>query len=61
MIQGDSGVKVNILGRDIICYCENKKSSYEHVSDTGYPDAADWIYKYKSIVNGNREREINSC
>jgi hypothetical protein len=32
-IQGDSGGKANILGDDIIGHCE-KKSSYEHVSNS---------------------------
>jgi hypothetical protein len=32
-IQGDSGGKVNILGRDSICPCE-KNNLYEHVSNS---------------------------
>ena len=27
----------------------------------GYRDRAVWIYKYKSIVNDNKEREITYC
>jgi hypothetical protein len=27
----------------------------------GYVDGVDWIYKYKSIMHVNKERQINFC
>jgi hypothetical protein len=44
-IQGDSGENVHILGIYIIAY----------------RDIAVWSYKYKSIVNDNKERDFTNC
>jgi hypothetical protein len=57
-IQGDSGGKVTILGGDSIGHCEKKVHMNMCLLLNGYRDRAVWIYKYKSIVNGDKEREI---
>jgi hypothetical protein len=61
--QADSGGKVNIFEDYSISHCE-KKSSYEHVSNS------EWLphiilgekkKKKKTSVTGNKEREITYC
>ena len=57
-IQGDPGGKFNNLGNDIISFYQKKivhKNTCLIVSS--YWDRAVWIYKYISIVNGNKERK----
>ena len=56
----DSKRKIYILGDQRVGNCE-KTSSYEHVFNSNYWDTAVWIYKYKSVVNDQTEREITYC
>jgi hypothetical protein len=57
-IRDDSGGKVNILGGDSDGHCEKKKFTWTCLILNGYRDRGVQNYKYKSIVYGNKEREI---
>jgi len=61
-IQGDPGGKFNILGNDSISYYQ-KKTVHKNMclNVNSYGDKAVWIYKYLSIVNGNKERKSTYC
>ena len=59
-IQGDSGGKVSIWGGDYIGHSE-KICTNIYAILTGYRDRAVWMYKYNSIMNINKEREITYC
>ena len=58
VIQGDSGWKVNILGGDVIGYCEKKTHMNMCLTLNCHRHRTVWIYKYNSVVDDNREREI---
>ena len=49
---------MNILGGDSISHCEKKNFIRTCLILNGYSDRAVWISKYKSIVSGNKEREM---
>jgi hypothetical protein len=54
---GDLGGKVYILGGDSIGHCDKKKVYMNLCLIVNcYWDKAVWIYKYKSIVNDDKER-----
>jgi len=55
---GGSGLKVNIFGDDNIGHCEKKAHMNTCVMLNSYRYRAVRIYKYKSLVSGNIEREI---
>jgi hypothetical protein len=56
--QCDSGRNVSALGGGSIGHCE-KKNSYEHVHNSElYRDRTVYIYKYKNIMNANKDIEI---
>jgi hypothetical protein len=54
-IQGYSGRKVIILGGNSIGHCEKKRYMNMRLIMNAYRCRAFGIYKYKSIVNGNKE------
>jgi hypothetical protein len=54
-IQGDSRDKGNTLGGDSICHCEKKVHIKMCLILNGYRDRAVGMYKYNSIVSGNKE------
>jgi hypothetical protein len=56
MIQEERSV---FWGDDIVAHCENEDCMNMCPILNGYGDRFVWIYKYKSIVNGNKEREIS--
>jgi hypothetical protein len=53
---------MNIFGGDIISQCE-KENVHMNVCLIlkGYRRISVWMYKYKGIVNGNKERQITYC
>jgi hypothetical protein len=61
IIQDDSGGNINNWGGDRIGHCEKKNYMNVCLILISYQDRAVSIYKYKSIVNGNKEREITFC
>jgi len=48
------------LGDDRVGHCE-KTSSCERASNSSYRYTAVGIYKYKSVVNDDTERETTYC
>jgi hypothetical protein len=61
IIEGDWEEKGSILGGNIIGQCEKKFKRTCVLILNSYRDRAVWIYKYKSIVTGNKERKITCC
>ena len=57
-IQGNSWGKVDIFGGDSISHCEKKNHINMCLIVKGNRHRGVWLYRYKSIVNVNREREI---
>jgi hypothetical protein len=55
-MQGDTGGQVNILGA--YSYCEKKQFTRTRLNSEWLLREAVWIYKHKSSVYGNKEREI---
>ena len=61
IIQDNSGEKFNTVECDTIGHCEKKVHMSMCQILNGYRDRAVWIYTFKSIANGNKEREITYC
>jgi hypothetical protein len=57
-VQGDSGGKVNFLGGKIVRHRERNVCMNMCLILNGYWDRDVWIYKYRSIVNGNKEKVL---
>ena len=57
-IQGDSGGKVNFGGVISVGLHEKKVCMNMCLIQNGYRDRAVWIFKYKSIMNDNKEKVL---
>jgi hypothetical protein len=57
-ILGDSGGKINFWGGNIVGLCEKKCCMNMRLIVICYWDRAVWIFKYKSIVNDNKEKVL---
>jgi hypothetical protein len=61
LVQGVSWGNVNVLEGHSIGHCERKVHTNICLILKGYRDRVVWAYKYKSILNGNKQRDITYC
>jgi hypothetical protein len=55
-LQGDSGEKVNVFGGGSIDNCEKKNRMDTRLIMNGFWYRAVRIYKYKNVMNGNKDK-----
>jgi len=61
IIHDDSEGKVNILGCNSVGHCEKIFLINMCVIPHCYADSAVSVYKYKSVISGNKERGDTYC